>query len=76
MAGQIVFRSARSGHKNLYLMDARGEEYGLTRLTAGPWTDTMPEARAFVCCRGPITPKTLVVLLMCRSWGSVAAGPW
>ena len=43
--GQIMFRSARSGHKNLYLMDARGEEYGLTRLTEGPWTDTMPEAR-------------------------------
>lgn len=42
--GQIVFRSARSGHKNLYLMDARGEEYGLRRLTEGPWTDTMPEA--------------------------------
>ncbi|KAK9841981.1 hypothetical protein WJX81_002642 [Elliptochloris bilobata] len=40
---EIVFRSARSGYKNLYLMDARGEEYGLTRLTEGPWTDNMPE---------------------------------
>ncbi|KAJ0247683.1 DPP6 N-terminal domain-like protein [Hirschfeldia incana] len=38
----IVFRSGRSGHKNLYLMDAeRGESGGLWRLTEGAWTDTM-----------------------------------
>ncbi|XP_051139327.1 uncharacterized protein LOC127257080 [Andrographis paniculata] len=38
----IVFRSGRSGHKNLYIMDAlEGEPAGLHRLTNGPWTDTM-----------------------------------
>ncbi|KAF8031219.1 hypothetical protein BT93_D0429 [Corymbia citriodora subsp. variegata] len=38
----IVFRSGRSGHKNLYIMDAvKGEEGGLYRLTDGPWSDTM-----------------------------------
>ncbi|XVF64505.1 hypothetical protein PTKIN_Ptkin09bG0174900 [Pterospermum kingtungense] len=38
----IVFRSGRSGHKNLYIMDAiNGEMAGLRRLTNGPWTDTM-----------------------------------
>ncbi|GAV71924.1 PD40 domain-containing protein [Cephalotus follicularis] len=38
----IVFRSSRSGHKNLYIMDATlGEDGGLHRLTDGPWTDTM-----------------------------------
>eukprot|EP00252_Welwitschia_mirabilis_P003064 TRINITY_DN1313_c0_g1_i1.p1 TRINITY_DN1313_c0_g1~~TRINITY_DN1313_c0_g1_i1.p1 ORF type:complete len:700 (-),score=-83.95 TRINITY_DN1313_c0_g1_i1:146-2245(-) len=40
---QLVFRSGRSGHKNLYIMDAlTGEDGGLWRLTEGPWTDTMP----------------------------------
>ncbi|KAF8082477.1 hypothetical protein N665_0824s0025 [Sinapis alba] len=38
----IVFRSGRSGHKNLYLMDAeKGETGGLWKLTEGAWTDTM-----------------------------------
>lgn len=38
----IVFRSGRSGHKNLYIMDAlEGETGGIRRLTEGPWTDTM-----------------------------------
>ncbi|KAI4389756.1 hypothetical protein MLD38_001948 [Melastoma candidum] len=38
----IVFRSGRTGNKNLYIMDAvKGEEGGLQRLTDGPWTDTM-----------------------------------
>ncbi|KAL4584998.1 hypothetical protein LXL04_009611 [Taraxacum kok-saghyz] len=37
----IVFRSGRSGHKNLYIMSALGEKDGLTQLTNGPWTDTM-----------------------------------
>ncbi|XP_043720719.1 uncharacterized protein LOC122668190 [Telopea speciosissima] len=38
----VVFRSGRSGYKNLYLMDAiEGEKSGLRRLTEGPWTDTM-----------------------------------
>eukprot|EP00897_Mesotaenium_endlicherianum_P005626 jgi/Mesen1/5091/ME000252S04206 len=39
----IVFRSSRTGYKNLYIMSAdEGEEGGLFRLTEGPWTDTMP----------------------------------
>ncbi|CAM6019112.1 unnamed protein product [Sphagnum balticum] len=39
----IVFRSGRSGHKNLWIMDAEeGEEKYLQRLTEGEWTDTMP----------------------------------
>ncbi|XP_074371227.1 uncharacterized protein LOC141712258 [Apium graveolens] len=38
----VVFRSGRSGHKNLYIMDAvEGEAGGLHRLTEGPWSDTM-----------------------------------
>ncbi|CAN1234465.1 Tol-Pal system protein TolB [Linum perenne] len=38
----VVFRSGKSGYKNLYLMDAeKGESNGLHRLTVGPWTDTM-----------------------------------
>ncbi|KAK9725278.1 hypothetical protein RND81_05G133500 [Saponaria officinalis] len=38
----IVFRSGRSGHKNLYIMDAEdGEAGGIHRLTNGPWDDTM-----------------------------------
>ncbi|KAG0498434.1 hypothetical protein HPP92_003125 [Vanilla planifolia] len=38
----VVFRSGRSGHKNLYIMDAvEGESSGIYQLTAGPWTDTM-----------------------------------
>ncbi|XP_059631779.1 uncharacterized protein LOC132274509 [Cornus florida] len=38
----LVFRSGRSGHKNLYIMDALdGEMGGIYRLTEGPWTDTM-----------------------------------
>ena len=39
----IVFRSGRSGFKNLYIMDAEGgEEKYLRQLTEGPWRDTMP----------------------------------
>ncbi|KAK8572321.1 hypothetical protein V6N13_047925 [Hibiscus sabdariffa] len=39
---RIVFRSGRTGYKNLYIMDAiEGEMGGLQRLTDGPWIDTM-----------------------------------
>ncbi|KAJ4844779.1 hypothetical protein Tsubulata_003490 [Turnera subulata] len=40
----LVFRSGRSGHKNLYIIDAvKGEfEGGIRQLTEGPWIDTMP----------------------------------
>lgn len=40
----IVFRSGRSGYKNLYIVDAVNGEIngGLRRLTEGEWIDTMP----------------------------------
>uniref|UniRef100_A0A7N0V2W8 Uncharacterized protein n=1 Tax=Kalanchoe fedtschenkoi TaxID=63787 RepID=A0A7N0V2W8_KALFE len=39
---RIVFRSSRSGHKNLYIMDSvKGDRGELFRLTEGEWTDTM-----------------------------------
>lgn len=38
----VVFRSGRSGNKNLYIIDAEdGEAGGIRRLTEGPWSDTM-----------------------------------
>ncbi|XP_078171400.1 uncharacterized protein LOC144565498 [Carex rostrata] len=43
---KIVFRSGRSGYKNLYIVDAvngEGENgEGIFRLTEGDWIDTMP----------------------------------
>ncbi|CAL0318578.1 unnamed protein product [Lupinus luteus] len=40
----IVFRSGRSGYKNLYTVDAVNGEFNgsLRRLTEGNWIDTMP----------------------------------
>lgn len=42
----LVLRSGRSGHKNLYILDAVEGEFkengGIRRLTEGPWIDTMP----------------------------------
>uniref|UniRef100_A0A7N0UI61 Uncharacterized protein n=1 Tax=Kalanchoe fedtschenkoi TaxID=63787 RepID=A0A7N0UI61_KALFE len=40
----IVFRSGRSGYKNLYVMDAVDGEFKgeIRQLTDGPWIDTMP----------------------------------
>ncbi|XP_057484435.1 uncharacterized protein LOC130770846 [Actinidia eriantha] len=40
----VVFRSGRSGHKNLYIVDAINGEFngGIRQLTDGPWIDTMP----------------------------------
>ncbi|KAI3449346.1 hypothetical protein Pfo_006011 [Paulownia fortunei] len=40
----VVFRSGRSGHKNLYIVDAINGEFesGIRQLTEGPWIDTMP----------------------------------
>ncbi|KAL7615484.1 hypothetical protein Lser_V15G02320 [Lactuca serriola] len=42
----VVFRSGRSGHKNLYVMDAVEGEFkcngGIRQVTKGPWIDTMP----------------------------------
>lgn len=41
----IVFRSGRSGHKNLYIVDAVNGEFNggsIRQLTEGPWIDTMP----------------------------------
>ncbi|KAL8232765.1 hypothetical protein R6Q57_002543 [Mikania cordata] len=42
----LVFRSGRSGHKNLYILDAVDGEFnengGIRRVTDGEWIDTMP----------------------------------
>ncbi|GAV80430.1 PD40 domain-containing protein [Cephalotus follicularis] len=45
----VVFRSGRSGHKNLYIVDAVNGELnggggggGIRQLTEGAWIDTMP----------------------------------
>ncbi|TXG63227.1 hypothetical protein EZV62_010221 [Acer yangbiense] len=40
----LVFRSGRSGHKNLFILDAVNGEFdgGIRQLTEGPWIDTMP----------------------------------
>ncbi|KAL8527135.1 hypothetical protein ACS0TY_005128 [Phlomoides rotata] len=40
----VVFRSGRSGHKNLFIIDAVNGEFegGIRQLTEGPWIDTMP----------------------------------
>ncbi|EPS68684.1 hypothetical protein M569_06083, partial [Genlisea aurea] len=40
----VVFRSGRSGHKNLFVVDALEGEFGgdIRQLTDGPWIDTMP----------------------------------
>ncbi|KAJ4727905.1 tolB protein-related [Melia azedarach] len=40
----LVFRSGRSGHKNLYILDAVNGEFdgSIRQLTDGPWIDTMP----------------------------------
>ncbi|XP_042488005.1 uncharacterized protein LOC122068201 [Macadamia integrifolia] len=40
----LVFRSGRSGHKNLFIVDAVNGEFngGIRQLTDGPWIDTMP----------------------------------
>ncbi|XP_073029326.1 uncharacterized protein [Primulina eburnea] len=41
----IVFRSGRSGQKNLYIVDAVNGEFddgGIRQITEGPWIDTMP----------------------------------
>ncbi|GJP56459.1 hypothetical protein CLOM_g15529 [Closterium sp. NIES-68] len=38
----LVFRSARTGHKNLFLMGAQqGERGGVWQVSEGAWTDTM-----------------------------------
>eukprot|EP00897_Mesotaenium_endlicherianum_P005627 jgi/Mesen1/5092/ME000252S04202 len=40
---RVVFRSGRSGHKNLYIIGAEAGERGeVFRLTEGEWVDTMP----------------------------------
>ncbi|XP_057964872.1 uncharacterized protein LOC131155634 [Malania oleifera] len=41
----VLFRSGRSGHKNLYIIDAVNGEFdggSIRQLTDGPWIDTMP----------------------------------
>ncbi|KAK2632921.1 hypothetical protein EUGRSUZ_L00886 [Eucalyptus grandis] len=40
----LVFRSGRTGHKNLFIVDAANGEFdgGIRQLTDGPWIDTMP----------------------------------
>ncbi|XBI22866.1 hypothetical protein VPH35_063828 [Triticum aestivum] len=38
----VVFWSGRSGHKNLYIVDAARGEETIRRVTDGEWIDTMP----------------------------------
>ncbi|KAI3910713.1 hypothetical protein MKW92_038716 [Papaver armeniacum] len=47
---EIVFRSGRSGYKNLYIVDAVNGEFDgkIRRLTEGPWIDTMPSCIYFI----------------------------
>ncbi|XP_021769969.1 uncharacterized protein LOC110734220 [Chenopodium quinoa] len=76
----VVFRSGRSGHKNLYIMDAvNGEVDGgnnARQLTEGAWIDTMPswspdgQVIAFSSNRhDPSNPVTFGIYLV-RSDGS------
>ncbi|PKA64834.1 hypothetical protein AXF42_Ash016865 [Apostasia shenzhenica] len=71
----IVFRSGRSGQKNLYILDAiNGEQSsggGIRRLTEGDWVDTMPswspdgELIAFSSNRhNPTNPEAFSIFLV------------
>ncbi|CAA7047836.1 unnamed protein product [Microthlaspi erraticum] len=65
---RIVFRSARSGTKNLYIMDAeKGESGGLFRLTTGNWNDTIatwsPDNNWIVFASNREFPGTLLMNL-------------
>ncbi|XP_010488216.1 PREDICTED: uncharacterized protein LOC104766097 [Camelina sativa] len=65
---RIVFRSARSGTKNLYIMDAeKGEAGGLFRLTNGNWNDTIatwsPDNNWIVFASNREFPGTLLMNL-------------
>ena len=61
-----MFRSGRDGYKNLYIMPAEGEGKGLTRLTEGPWDDTMP---------GWTPASGWIVFASSRAYDSVANRP-
>ncbi|ESQ34631.1 hypothetical protein EUTSA_v10006965mg [Eutrema salsugineum] len=65
---RIVFRSARSGTKNLYIMDAeKGETGGLFRLTNGNWSDVIatwsPDGNWIVFASNREFPGTLLMNL-------------
>lgn len=65
---RIVFRSARSGSFNLYIMDAeKGETGGLFRLTTGNWNDTIatwsPDGNWIVLASNREFPGTLLINL-------------
>ncbi|CAN8312850.1 unnamed protein product [Cochlearia groenlandica] len=65
---RIVFRSSRSGTKNIYIMDAeKGEPGGLFRLTNGNWNDTIatwsPDGNWIVFASNREFPGTLLMNL-------------
>ncbi|KAI3819191.1 hypothetical protein L1987_13016 [Smallanthus sonchifolius] len=78
----LVFRSGRSGHKNLYILDAVEGEFnetgGILQVTDGQWIDTMPswspdgKLIAFSSNRhNPANAEAFSIYLMCPDGSDV-----